>query len=359
MQYIQLASIICNAASPLLLIRILMKPNGTLLIDRASLRSMLSMEEYIELVEAAFGLHGRGGVPRPGMLHIDSKGGAFHIKAGILYGDHPILATKINGRFESDGGDGKGILHGAIVVCDGTTGYPLALMDSMEITSRRTGAATAVAARYLARPDSAVVTVCGTGTQARAHLRALPCVLPVERAHVWGRDAAAVERLVEELNDELDAEVLGAPDLSAALRESDVCITCTSATAYLVHRADVPAGMFIAAVGADSPGKQELEPSLLAAGPLVVDVLEQCRSVGELQHAGGDDAVAVHAELGQIVAGTRAGRTSPDEITIFDSTGTAFQDAAVAGAVYRRALEREMGTFFDFFANGRPKPGGS
>jgi alanine dehydrogenase len=338
-----------------------MEPTGTLLIDRRTLASMLSMDEYIELVEGAFAQHGRGDLSRPGLLHIDSGGGAFHIKAGVLAGDHPILATKINGRFPGNGsgsgnGTGAGVvkpmMHGAILVCDGTTGYPLALMDSAEITSRRTGAATAVAAKHLARSDSAVVTVCGTGVQSRAQLRAVQRVLPLERVYIWGRRAGAVDEVVSEMREELGIEVLRAPDLPVALRGSDLCITCTSSTEFLLRRDAVPGGMFIAAVGADSPGKQELEPSLLGAGRLVVDVLEQCSSVGELQHGLRTGVLAaddVYAELGQIVAGLRPGRASRDEITIFDSTGTAFQDAAVAGAAYRRALEAGAGTFFDFF----------
>lgn len=336
-----------------------MKPTGTLLIDRRTLASMLSMDEYIDLVEGAFALHGQGRLSRPGLLHIDSEGGAFHIKAGVLSGERPILAAKINGRFPGNGSvsgnggvAGKATMHGAILVCDGSTGYPLALMDSAEITSRRTGAATAVAAKYLARPDSAVVTICGTGVQARAQLRAVVRVLPLERAYVWGRDGGAVERVVSEMGEELGLEVVAAAELGSALRGSDVCVTCTSSTGFLVKRADVPGGMFVAAVGADSPGKQELESSLLGAGRLVVDVMEQCRSVGELQHGLRDGVLAVdevHAELGQIVAGLRPGRATRDEITIFDSTGTAFQDAAVADAAYRRALASGSGTFFDFF----------
>jgi alanine dehydrogenase len=341
-----------------------MKPTATLLIDRRALASMFSMPDYIELVEHSFVLHARGYAPRPGLLHIDSIGGAFHIKAGLLRSDErPILAAKINGRFLDNGngvasGVGKvaadplGTVRGAILVFDATTGYPLALMDSTEITTGRTGAATAVAAKYLARRDSAVATICGSGVQARAHVRAMQCVLPLERVYVWGRNDDAVHQLARELMEQLSIEVLPTENLRAALRASDVCVTCTPATEFFVRLEDVPPGMFIAAIGADSPGKQELDPRLLAAGRLVVDVLEQCAAVGELQHGmrlGLVDRACVHAELGEIVAGTRQGRTSRDELTIFDSTGTAFQDAIVAGAAYQRALESGAGTFFDFF----------
>lgn len=333
------------------------KPTATLLLDRRALSSLLDMDEYIDLVEHAFELHGQGGVARPGLLHIDSLGGQFHIKAGTFDGARPVLATKVNGRFDGNGrgsnGTGAPTMYGSILVCDARTGYPLALMDSMEITSRRTGAATAVAAKRLARPDSSVVTICGAGAQARAQLRAIVRVLPLERAYVWARDGVAAERVAEEMSTELSLEVVPVSVLESAVRESDVCVTCTSATEFYLYRDYVPRGQFIAAVGADSPGKQELDPRLLGEARVVVDVLEQCREVGELQHVLRSGAVGmedVHAELGQIVAGLLPGRESRDEITVFDSTGTAFQDAAVAGAAFQRAVETGAGTHFDFFA---------
>src|SRR4029078_8194251 len=128
-----------------------------------------------------------------------------------------------------------------------------------------------------------------------------------------------------------------ATDLRAALRVGDVCVTCTPARRPLVFRSDVTPGAFVAAVGADSQGKQELEPALVASSTLVVDVLEQCAEIGELQHAlaaGLMTREGVHAGLGDVVAGRRPGRTRQDEITVFDSSGTAIQDVAAAVAVY-------------------------
>jgi ornithine cyclodeaminase/alanine dehydrogenase-like protein (mu-crystallin family) len=119
-----------------------------------------------------------------------------------------------------------------------------------------------------------------------------------------------------------------------------VCVTCTPARRAFLSRADVRAGTFVAAVGADSQGKQELEPALVASATLVVDLLEQCAEIGELQHAlaaGLMKRTDVHAELADVVAGRRPGRTRADEITVFDSTGTALQDVAAAVVVYEKA----------------------
>jgi ornithine cyclodeaminase/alanine dehydrogenase-like protein (mu-crystallin family) len=141
--------------------------------------------------------------------------------------------------------------------------------------------------------------------------------------------------------------VEAARDLGAALRQSDVCVTCTNARRAFVDVGDVAPGTFIAAVGADNQGKQELAPALVAASTLVVDVLEQAGEIGELQHAlaaGLLTPADVHAELADVVAGRRPGRTRDDEITIFDSTGTALQDVAAAVAVYERAVATGAGT---------------
>jgi ornithine cyclodeaminase/alanine dehydrogenase len=136
---------------------------------------------------------------------------------------------------------------------------------------------------------------------------------------------------------------------SEAIRFSDVCVTCTPAKNFFVSKDSISPGTFIAAVGADSPGKQELDPALVAVSKLVVDILEQCAHVGELHHvleAGLMEREDVHAELGEVIAGRKRGRTSDDEITVFDSTGTALQDVAAAAAIYERSVEEGIGQEF-------------
>jgi ornithine cyclodeaminase/alanine dehydrogenase-like protein (mu-crystallin family) len=176
--------------------------------------------------------------------------------------------------------------------------------------------------------------------QGEIQLAALAAVLPLERAWMVDADHGRAEQAASRSATRLGLRVEAAKDLRAALRESDVCVTCTPARRAFVAAADVAPGTFIAAVGADSQGKQELEPALVAAATLVVDVLAQCAEIGELQHAlaaGLMTRVQVHAELADVVTGRRPGRTRRDEITIFDSSGTALQDVAAAVAVYEKA----------------------
>jgi ornithine cyclodeaminase/alanine dehydrogenase-like protein (mu-crystallin family) len=204
-----------------------------------------------------------------------------------------------------------------------------------------------VAAKYLARPDSRSATIVGCGAQGAIQLAAIAAVLPIEQAWVLDTDPARARELAPRAEADLGIRVSVALDLHAALRDSDVCVTCTPSRRAFVLRDDVAPGAFIAAVGADSRGKQELEPALVASATLVVDVLEQCAEIGELQHALAAGLMAregVHAELSDVVSGRRPGRTRNDEITIFDSSGTALQDVAAAGVVYEKALTSGCGT---------------
>jgi alanine dehydrogenase len=135
------------------------------------------------------------------------------------------------------------------------------------------------------------------------------------------------------------------------VRKSDVCVTCTPAKKYFLDNDCIAPGTFVAAVGADNEEKQELDPQLLASNKVVADVLEQCAEIGDLHHAIAKGLMApgdVHAELGEVVAGRKAGRTCEEEITIFDSTGTALQDVAVAAMVYQCAMESGHGARFHF-----------
>ena len=167
---------------------------------------------------------------------------------------------------------------------------------------------------------------------------------------VYDSDRATCEKFAHERAATLGIPVEVADDLPTAVRQSDIVVTCTPAHEPLIHVADVRPGTFVAGVGADNEDKQELDPALLARATVVVDSLEQCATIGDLHHALKAGVVArssVHAELGQIIAGLRPGRTSLDEITVFDSTGTALQDVAAAAMVYERALAAGAGTRVD------------
>lgn len=329
-----------------------MKPQGTLLLTRREVAALLNIDECIKAVENAFKLYGEGKTAPPGILGVHARDGGFHIKAGLLEVGRNYFVSKTNANFPQNlPRFGLPTIQGLVIVCNAENGYPLAVMDSIEITILRTGAATAVAAKYLARPDSHVATICGCGNQGRIQLRALAKVLPLERIYAFDRDSKCAQQFADEMSAALHLTAQVASDLNSAVYNSDVCVTCTTAKQYFIRQEDVKSGTFIAAVGADNPEKQEIDPKLFVSSKIVVDILEQCATIGDLHHALAAGLVTrknVHAELGEIVAGKKAGRTSQDEITIFDSTGMALQDAAAAAIVYERAVQSGKGMIIDF-----------
>jgi ornithine cyclodeaminase/alanine dehydrogenase-like protein (mu-crystallin family) len=285
--------------------------------------------------------------------------GGFHVKtAGMRADGEPaVFAAKVNANFPSNP-DRYGLptIQGVLALFDAVNGRLLALLDSIEITSIRTAAATAVAANHLARPEAAIVTICGCGEQGRSQLRALTSVRPIQRAMVFDIDSTRANRFAAEMSAELGKEVLAVKELDAKTKASDIWVTCTPARRWFLGRANVAPGAFVAAVGADNPAKQEIEPQLLAENVVVTDSLEQCATIGDLHHAITARVMRredVRAELSELVAGRTLGRKSAEEIIVFDSTGTALQDVAAAGLVYQKAVANRIGTVIQLGGAGR------
>ena len=320
----------------------------TLILSRADVLDLLSLPECIDAVEQAFRLHAEGRTLGPGVLSVPAPGGGFHIKAAGLVGERSYFAAKTNANFsENPRRWGLPTIQGMIVLADAANGTPLAVIESGRVTALRTGAATAVAAKFLARPDARTATIVGCGVQGEIQLAAITTVLPLQRVMLFDIDHTRAESLAARAAGKNGVRLEAIKDLQAALRGSDVCVTCTTSRRAFIQRDDVVPGTFIAAVGADNPEKQELAPALLASATLVVDVLHQCAEIGELHHALAANLLRreqVHAELAEVVAGRRPGRTREDEITIFDSSGTALQDVAAAVAVYEKARAAGRGT---------------
>lgn len=322
--------------------------SDVLLLTRRDIRPLLSMDACMREVERGFGLLARGQSLGPAAMHVDAERGEFHIKGGGLCMERTYFALKANGGFfENRARFNLPNIQGVIILFDGRNGRPLAIMDSIDITVLRTGATTGVAMRHLADPQTRVATLCGAGTQAGVHLEAMARTLPhLERVQVWSRTPQASEQFAQRCGEGRGFELRATTDLPAAVRASGVVITCTPARHAFLRAGDVRPGTMVAAVGADSPDKQELEPALTAASRLVTDITAQCARVGELHHAikaGLATITTPYAELGQIIAGEVAGGHDPTRVTVFDSTGTAIQDAAAAAMVYQRAIDAGVG----------------
>jgi alanine dehydrogenase len=324
----------------------------TLIIQRADIRRLLTIDECMNAVERAFRLQGEGKLQPPKILGFPAKDGAFHIKAALFESGREYFVAKINANFPSNTKKfALPTIQGVIALYDATNGRLLALMDSIEITILRTGAATGLAAKYLSLPDSTVMTICGCGNQGRISLKVLMKVRGIKRCFAYDADASQTKKFVLEFNSILETIPITSEELSVAISQSQVVVTCTPSAKPYIGSTDISAGTFIAAVGADSEGKHELFPELVASGKIVVDLLEQAATIGDLHYALEKKLISVdhvHAELGNIIAGKKPGRESTAEVIIFDSTGLAIQDAAAAVVVFENGLAAGLGKEFNF-----------
>jgi alanine dehydrogenase len=296
-------------------------------LGRADVERLLTPEMCIGAVEDAFRQYALGNVPAPGILGMHAANGSFHVKAGFL---DSYFAAKVNANFP--GNSDLPTIQGAVILFDAGNGRPLAIMDSISITALRTAAASAVAAKYLAREECDAVLICGCGGQAVSQLEALLRVRTPRRILAYDRDRSRAAAFAARFSGTT------VENLAEAARSSDIVVTCTTANQYFISREMVRPGAFIAAVGADNEHKQEIDPRLLAQAKVVADLTEQAARIGDLHHAidaGVMHASDVHAELGEVIAGRKPGRERPDEVIVFDSTGTGLQDVAAAIAVYR------------------------
>lgn len=315
------------------------RTGSALIITRADIRRVMKPADYLGSVEQAFRAAPMGKASSPLPMHLPMARGGFHAKGASISLDRDYVAVKVNGNFPGNPLElGLPTIQGAIILSDGSNGTLLAILDSIEVTLRRTAAASALAARLLTKTMSRTLLICGCGEQGRAHVEACREALPIQRCLFWDRDHVRAERLAAELKG------AAVQDLRAAAKSADVVVTCTSATEPFLDARMIAPGAFIAAVGADSPGKSEISPQLMSAATIVTDLTAQCSAMGDLRHAVAAGAITekdVHAELADVLVGARPGRSSPQEIIIFDSTGTGLQDVAAAAAIYERCMDEE------------------
>jgi alanine dehydrogenase len=331
-----------------------MNAEEILVLAPREIQSLLTIDECIVAVEQAFRLYGEGKAAAPAVLSMHTRDGGFHVKLGLLELSRPYFGAKVNGNFaENPKRFGLPTIQGVLILCDAEKGSPLAVMDSRDITLLRTGAATAVAAKYLARQDSRTATICGCGKQGRIQVKALSRVCRLQTVFAYDKIEEQSQHFARELTEDLGIPVTSMTDLAAAVRQSDICVTCTPSREPLLDSDDITPGTFIAAVGADSPEKQELQPLLMAKSKIVADVLQQCSVMGDLHHAldaGVLTLADVYGELGDVVAGNKPGRESDEEIIVFDSTGMALQDIAAAALLYEKAETQGAGIRVSFAA---------
>jgi alanine dehydrogenase len=298
-----------------------------------------AMETALDAVRASFLAQTNATAVNRPRRRILLRSVSLHYMAGALAGEE-LLGMKVYTV-------SSGLLRFVVLLYDASSGELLALIEADHLGRIRTGAASGVATQVLSRPDSSTLGMLGAGRQARTQLHAISLVRPLRLVRVYSQDEQRRKAFCDEMSQVLHLDVASAGSAEAAVRAADILVTATSAHDPVLFGGWVSPGVHINAVGANSASRRELDDSALdRASVIAVDSLEQCKiEAGDLIQAfrnspGRWESVV---EMKDMVAGGQPGRKSPDEITLFKSTGIAIWDIAAAGAVYRRALELGLG----------------
>lgn len=306
----------------------------TLLLDRNAIKTLIRMSDVINVVEEAFRMCGEGRGNMPAKTYLSVERGDFRAMPAALPGCAGVKWVNVHPQNPSLG---LPSIMAILIYSDPETGYPLAIMDATEITAYRTGAAAAVASKYLARPNSRTIGIIGAGAQAHTQMLAHGELFSPVSINVFDVYGTAVDRLI-----------CSFPQFSirnCSIQEavaSDIVCTLTPSRSPIIKRDWVAAGTHINAVGADAPGKQELDPSILKEAIVVVDDPKQASTSGEINvpiQQGIYSIGEVYATLPELVAGKKEGRTDSKAITVFDSTGIAVEDIAVAKLLFEKAQQ--------------------
>jgi alanine dehydrogenase len=306
----------------------------TLLLDRNAIKTLMRMPDVITVVKEAFRMCSEGRGKMPAKTYLSLEQGDFRAMPAALPGCAGMKWVNVHPQNPSLG---LPSIMAILIYNDPETGYPLAIMDATEITAYRTGAAAAIASKYLARRDSHTIGIIGAGFQAHAQILAHAELFNPISINIFDISKAAVDKLMRSLPQ--------FPIRNCSIQEavaSDIVCTLTPSRSPIIKKEWIICGTHINAVGADAPGKQELDPSILKEAIVVVDDLKQASSSGEINvpiQKGIYSIGEVYGTLGEIVVGKKKGRTDDRVITVFDSTGIAVEDIAVAKLLFEKAQQ--------------------
>lgn len=318
-------------------------------LSEQQIQAIATYDVLVPAVEQSFAALANGEAQLPAVMTFEfpDADGEAHVKGAHLRGA-PYYVVKVASGFYANPSKGLPASSGLVLAFAADTGQPEALLlDNGLLTDMRTGAAGAVAAKHLARPELAKVAVIGAGIQARCQLRALRCVRALPAISIWSRSYDRAAQLASEMSAELGTEIQVSATAEDAVKGADLVITVTPSRTPVVRGEWLSRGVHVNAVGSDMPEKRELDAEVLSRADLVIaDRIDQCIDSGELHHALADGAITtddIAGELGEVVLGTIAGRSSDDQITVCDLTGVGVQDAAAAAVVLRAAAASDLG----------------
>ncbi|MCA1818268.1 MAG: ornithine cyclodeaminase family protein [Acidobacteria bacterium] len=340
-----------------------------LVLSHAEVERLLPMRECVEVMARALVSFSRGEVAQPlrTVLRPEGAAGLLGLMPAYKAGGS-VGGAAAGGEGAGDGGAAFGLKaicvfpgnaargvdahQGCVALFDGGTGEPRAVVNASAITAIRTAAVSAVATRALAREGAHDLAVVGAGVQARAHLAALSCVREIKRARVASRTAEKARGLVEETESRYGFPVEACETVEEAVRGADLIVTATSAREPVLRREWIAKGAHLNAVGTFSPRSREVDSETVAQSSLFVDSRESAlNEAGDIlipMREGLITAEHIRAEVGEVLTGARAGRTSLEEITLFKSLGLAVEDLAAAQFVFSRARETNAGAWVEF-----------
>ena len=325
----------------------------TLILTRSDVKALVTLDEIVTAVKDAFIQKSEGKVQMPAknFLFFKNYQGDLRSMPSYLEGSD-VAAVKIVNSHPENRAKGLPSVMGVTVLVSPETGAPLCIMDATLLTALRTGAASSIATDILAKKEAHVFGMVGAGAQAQAQLEAIVKVRDIEYMKVFDRVISRAKDFTSQMSQIFSSmHIEVATTVADAVRGSDIVTTITPTKAPIVMDAWVEEGVHINAIGADAPGKQELDPKILKRAKVIVDDLEQASHGGEINVPIKNGIIKIgeiYAEIGDLITGKKLGRTSDKDITIFDSTGLAIQDAAAAAAVYKKALQRKVGLLLDF-----------
>jgi len=327
---------------------------NVLFLGHDEVRALLPVAECIPLMQEAL-VSLAGGLahqPLRSIVRPPAAAGIMGLMPAYSSGARAAFGLKAICVFPGNPARGMDSHQGVVLLFSAETGEPLAVVNASAVTAVRTAAVSGVATRALAREDAGDLAVVGAGVQARAHVEAISHVRPLRRCRVASRRAESARELADELSGKYAFAVEAVETVEEALRGADLVVTATSAAEPVVRREWVAPGAHINAVGACTPNARELDAATVAASSLFVDSVESTvNEAGDYLRALQEGAVArghIRAELGEVLTGTKPGRTSADEITLFESLGLAVEDLAAAEYLYSRCKETGAGTWVSF-----------
>ena len=322
-----------------------MKKRNTLILDKSCINRLLDMKEAMQAVERAFSLFGKGKTQMPAKIYLDLKKFNGDFRAMPAFVEGMGAALKWVNVHPDNRRKHLPTVMATIILSDPKTGFPIAILDGTQITNYRTGAAGGVAAKYLARKKSSVIALIGCGEQAKTQLLAMETLYKIKQVQVWGHQRALVEAFVKSVGRKA-YKIHKAKTIKECCHNADIIITTTPSRKALVKKSWLKKTAHINAIGADAPGKQELDVNILKDAKIVVDDWRQARHSGEINIALAKHKITkkqIYAEIAQIINKRKPGRTNKDGLSVFDSTGLAIQDVALSYQIYRKAKAKGLG----------------